>query len=304
MKLLTAPTEDFIKLETTELAADASAGSNVTLTLQNNDGMANNTFIVVGREGSEKAEICKINQAVTPGQNVRVATLLFNHKAGEPITVYRFDQRKFYGSITVDGSYTELTSDGSPKTIGVDDPMGTQLEYTGSTYLFFKATYYNSATAEETNISDAVAVEGDETKRYCTIYGIRKMAGFTNNPFISDGRVEDKRAQAENEINSAIYARYTLPLAEVPPLLTYVAECLAAGYLHYEEYGQEGDAVKKLGEARGILKSIRDGSQRLIGSDDTELAVVQSAAKLSGVPNGSEEGTGSNERRFSMDQKF
>src|SRR5690606_2298954 len=100
MKQLLAPTEDFIKLERTELASDVSAGSNVTLALQNNDGMADNTYIVIGVEGSEKAELQQINAAVSPGANVQVATLKFAHKAGEPVVVYRYNKRKFYGSLT------------------------------------------------------------------------------------------------------------------------------------------------------------------------------------------------------------
>lgn len=302
MKTLIAPTEDFIKLERTKLDADATAGSNVSLTLENNNGMANNTFIVVGLEGSEKAEICKINAAVTAGVTVQVLTLLYSHKKGEPITVYRFDKRKFYGCATEGGSYTELTSEGSPKTIEVDDPQGTRLEYTDTVYNYFKSTYYNSSTTDETDIADANAVLGNQTSRYCTIYGIRKMAGFTQNPFIKDDRLEDKRKQAENEIKSAIVQRYVLPLEEVPPLITYIAECLAAGYLHYEEYGQEGDAVKKLGEARAILKSIQNGVQRLLKSDDTELTLVRSANALSGYPDGSE---GYGEKvKFKISQKF
>src|SRR4051794_29187124 len=114
MRSLLAPTEPFIKVETSKLAADATAGSNVTLTLENNDGFANTDFIVVGHEGNELAELEQINQAISGSTNVRVATLKFNHVAGEPVTKYRFNKRKFYGATSADGSYTELTSEGSP----------------------------------------------------------------------------------------------------------------------------------------------------------------------------------------------
>lgn len=298
MRTLLAPTEDFVRGERTTLTADVAAGANVTLTIENNDGYAEDTFIVVGREGSERAELAQINQAVTPGTTVRVATLARAHKIGEPVTLYRFNQRKFYGALTADGEYTELTGDGSPLPIGVDDPQGTLLEYSGATYLYFKATYYNSETATETDLDDSAAVSANDSSRYCTIYGIRKMAGFTNNPYISDGRIEDKRRQAENEINSSIMTRYSMPLAEVPPLLTYVCELLAAGYLHYEEYGQEGDGGRKLGEARAILKALGSGAQKLIGVDNTELAIVTNNAQLTGYPDST------SGRKFRMGQKF
>lgn len=302
MKTLLAPTEDFIKLERTTLDADASAGSNVSLTLVNNNGMASDTFIVIGLEGSEKAELEKINDTVVAGTTVRVATLLRDHKKGEPVTVYRFDKRKFYGATSETGSYTELTSDGSPAAIQVDDPQGTRLEYSLSTYTYFKATYYNSVSTLETDIADSDAVLADESKRYTSLYAIRKMAGFTENPFITDGRIEAKRKQAENEINSAIFSRYVLPLAEIPALIGYICECLAAGYMHYEEYGPEGDAVKKLGEGRGLLKSIVDGKQKLLYADYSELPLVRSASGLYGKPDGSE--TGDEKRKFTIKQKF
>src|SRR5829696_2913638 len=105
MRQFYAPNEPFIKTEIGILAADATAGSNVTLTLINNDGLAQNDYIVIGHEGSELAELELINAAVTAGTSVRVATLMFNHKAGEPIVRYAFNQRKFYGSLTEAGSY-------------------------------------------------------------------------------------------------------------------------------------------------------------------------------------------------------
>src|SRR5215210_4207739 len=294
-----APTEDWIKTEVGTLNADASAGTNVTLTLINNDGLALNDYIVIGHEGSELAELELINQAVTAGATVRVATLKFNHKAGEPIVKYEYNQRKFYGATSETGSYTELTSDGSPVDIQVDDPQGTLFEYTGSTYTYFKATYYNSTAAEETDIDDAVAVAGDQSGRYATLWAIRKHAGLAGNPLYSDYRLEAKRKQAENEIKSAIMARYVLPLAEVPELLSRICELLAAGYVDYEELGKDGKGVKWLGEARALLKAIQKGTQRLIGSDDAELATNTKVNRLDGYPDNT-----TDDPTFAIDDRF
>jgi phage gp36-like protein len=299
MRQFLAPTEEWIKTEIGTLAADATAGSNVSLTLINNDGLAQNDYIVIGHEGSELAEMELINQAVTAGTTVRVATLKFNRKAGEPIVKYGYNQRKFYGSLTEGGSYMEMTADGSPVNIQVDDPQGTLFEYTGSTYTYFKATYYNSTAAEETDIDDAVAVAGDQSGRYATLWAIRKHAGLAGNPFYSDFRLEEKRKQAENEIKSAIMARYVLPLAEVPELITRICELLAAGYIDYEEFGKDGEGVKWLGEARAILKAIQKGTQRLIGSDDTELTTNTKVNRLDGYPDDS-----ADDPVFAMDDKF
>jgi phage gp36-like protein len=300
MKRLEAVTEDFIKAERTRLAADASAGSNVTLTLESNDGFAHLAYVVIGNEGSELAELEQVNQAVTGATQVRVGTLKFNHQKGEPVTVYRYNKRKFYGATSAGGSYTELTSEGSPKDIQVDDPQGTVLEYTGSTYTYFKATYYNSQTAEETDEDDAQATLADESTRYASLWAIRKHAGLAGNALYSDFRMETKRKQAENEINSALAAKYTLPLAEVPALVAQICELLAAGYIDYEEFGADGEGVKWLGEARALLKAVQKGTQLLIGEDGTELTRNAKVGVLDGYPNDED----TDAANFAMDDKY
>lgn len=300
MRTLQAPTEDFIKIERSELGADATAGSNVTLTLTDNNGFANAAFIAIGHEGNELCELEQINQVVSGNTDVRVATLKFNHFKGEPVTVYRYNKRKFYGAISATGSFTELTADGSPALIQVDDPVGTTLEYTGSTYTYFKATYYNSTTSEETDDDDAEAVLADESLRYAALYAIRKHAGLAGNPRYSDAQLEVKRKQAENEMNSALAAKYILPLTEVPPLLGQICELLAAGYIDYEEFGKDGEGVNWLGEARALIKAIQKGTQILIGADGTELARNAKVGVLNGYPD--DENTDC--AQFTMSKKF
>lgn len=303
MITLYAPTEESIKAERLVLDADAAAGSNVSLTLVNNNGIVNNAFVVIGYEGSELCELQQVNQAPSGTTDARVATLKYAHKRGEPVTIYRFDKRKFYGATSAGGSYTELTSYGSPVAIQVDDPQGTLLEYTDSTYTYFKATYYNSTTAEETSQADSDAVLGDQSARYCSLYAIRKQAGFTNNPFMTDGMLETYRKRAENEVNSAIFNRYTLPLAEVPAIIENACTLLAAGYLDYQEFGSEGEGVKWLGEARGILKALSKGTQRLIGADGTELATKSQASTVQSFPDQVDNENGP-KQWFTMDQTF
>ena len=307
MKTLIAPTEDFIKVERTILAADSAAGSAIDLTVKDNNGFAENDYMVVGREGSETTEIAKVNAAVVAGATLQADTLGFAHKANVPITKYLYNQRKFYGCATADGTFVELTAYGSPANIQVDDPQGTLLEYTGvEGYLYFKATYYNATSTDETDIADSPAVLADESVRYTTIYNIRVQMGIVGNPFINDGRVETKRKQAENEVNSAIFSRYVLPLSEIPPLIEHITTMLAAGYMDFEEYGPEGEGVKWLGEARGILKSIKKGTQRLIGEDGTELSVKETNSNtVTGYPktDGSDDDD-DNGPMFQQDDKY
>lgn len=304
MRILLAPTEDFIKVERGVLGADVAAGSTVSANVGNNNGLSNNDYVVIGYEGNELAEMCQINASVTAGATVQLATVKFAHKKGEPWVKYRFNQRKFYGALTETGTYTELTADGSPVSIQVDDPQGTILEYTGvEGYEYFKSTYYNSTSALETSEDDADAVNADESLRYTTIYAIRKHAGLAGNGLYSDQRIEVKRKQAENEINSALASRYLLPLTEVPAILGQICELLAAGYIDFEEFGKDGEGVKWLGEARALLKALQKGSQLLIGVDGTELTRLTNTDKLEGYPMEAQSET-SEARIFTIDQQF
>lgn len=309
IKILIAPTEDFIKSSRTQVSADVSAGSSVSISVANANGFAVNDFIVVGPEGSEQAELCKIT-AVSATQ-IQVLTLVLAHKADEPIVKYRYNQRKFYGSLTAGGSYSQLSSSGSPADIRVTDPQGTLLEYTGSDgYIYFKATYYNTVDSYETDPADAVEMLADDSVRYCSIYAIKRQAGLLNNPYINDAVVETYRKRAENEIDGYLNQRYQLPLTnssgteEIPFLVENCATLLAAGYMDYQEFGKDGEGVKWLGEARSLLKKLQTtGGMQLIGSDHAEMTTKTLSSGVTGYPDSVDNANGPT-RFFTRDQKF
>jgi hypothetical protein len=184
------------------------------------------------------------------------------------------------------------------------------LEYVGGEgYLFFKATYFNSTTSEESNITDANAVLADESTRYCSIYAIKKQAGLTNNPYITDGFIENLRKRAENEVNSYLYERYILPLInstsvpEIPFMVENVTTLLAAGYADYQEFGKDGEGVKWLAEARAVLKKLQTGAQRLIASDMTEFQQKDLTQGVNSFPSSVDNDNGPTQQ-FTMDQNF
>ena len=156
---------------------------------------------------------------------------------------------------------------------------------------------------EETDTADAEAAEGDESNRYTSIYNIRKAAGMVDNTYITDGYIETKRKQAENEINSAIFSRYLLPLDEVPALIENICTKLASGYINYEELREDGEGKKWLGEARALLKAIKEGKQLLLGSDYTELATQTRTDTLRGYPDSTTDDT-DDDRKFTVSEKF
>jgi hypothetical protein len=308
MKVLVAPTEDFIKRERTRLSLNATPGNNAVISVENSAGMLVNDYVVVGAEGSEQAEVCQIT-AVT-NQSITVSVLKLVHYTYEPVVKYRYNKRKFYGCATISGTFLELTSYGSPAAIEVNDPQGTLLEYTGlEGYLYFKSTYYNSQTTEETGLVESTAVLADESVRYCSIYAIKKQAGLTNNPFITDGVIETYRKRAENEVNSYIYDHYILPLtnssavAEIPFVVENCTTLLAAGYMDYQEFGKDGEGINWLGEARALLKAIQKGTQQLIGSDNVELQRKTSTQGIQSYP-GQVDNVNGPDRKFTMRQRF
>ena len=311
MKSLISPTEDFIRLARTSLTSDVAQGASVALAVVGNQGFAQNNYVCIGVEGSDNCEIAQLNTVVTEGTALQVATLVFSHKQDEPVVVFRYNQRKLYGSLTLNGSFSELVASGSPKNIAVSDPQGTLFEYSGNEgYIYFKSTYFNSSTNEETDVAEAVAILADETVRYCSLYSIARQAGMQDNPFISNGILEQYRAQAENEVNSYMYNRYVLPLTnqttnlpEIPAIVERCTILLAAGYMDYREYGKDGEGVKWLGEARGILKAIQNGVQRLLGSDMIEFQQKELTQGIQSFP-GSVDNVNGPTQKFTMDQQF
>lgn len=308
MKALFANTESFIKRDRTRISTDVAAGSTVVITVANANLYAINDYIVVGYEGSEQAELCLIT--AVSGDTLTVATLVRAHLADEPIVKYRYNKRKFYGCVTATGTFVELTANGSPVTIQVTDPQGAVLEYTGvEGYLYFKSTYYNSTTTEESAVADAEAVLANESLRYCSIYAIKHQAGLNNNPYIVDGNIETYRKRAENEVNSYVISRYQLPLtnsdgdSEVPWMIENITTLLAAGYMDWQEFGADGEGKKWLGEARSLLKKIQAGEQSLIGLDGVQMTEVATLSGVQSYPS-SVDNTDGPTQQFTMRQNF
>jgi phage gp36-like protein len=282
MKPFYATTEDFIESEKTTISEDVSASA-TPVSVDSNQGFSIDDWVIIGTKGNDKAEIKQITG--TPSSILEVEALTFDHKEGEPIVKIAFNQRRLYGSDKEDGDYSLIET----KTIEVDNPQGTYFSYSGTDYDWFKATYYNSETEAETDIDDAVAIQAGETQRYCSVYDVREEAGFLNNPYVSDGRINLLILQAESEVKGSIAGRYSLPLSEIPDIIKTATILLAAGRLLYREYGYdtEGlakDGLEKMKEARSILKGISKGEIVLLDSDDSKLT-QSSTDEAEGWPN-------------------
>lgn len=296
MKTLLAPTEQFVFREKTTLLESSGQGD-TTLKIVNPQGFEENDHIVVGHHGTDRAELRQISSIDKSERLVTVGEIRIRHHFGEPVQVMRYNQRAFYGAETEDGSYTELTGDGSPVQIHVDDPAGTYFEYSGSEYKWFKATYRNEHTEEETALTDSIPVKAETSTHYTTVNNIRSQAGLINSYEISDSYLDRIRLQAENEVDSVIIGRYKLPLAEVPKLIENITTALAVGSIAYEIFSEEHPLVKRLGEARAMLKAIADGKQALLDSEREELKRKRFGSMAS-HPSEDEK------RYFTIDQKW
>lgn len=137
--------------EMSTLRSPSAAGSSVSLTLDNNSGLSNNDYVLIEDVSTSRAEIAKINAAVTAGTTIQVDTLKFPHNVGVKVYKIGYNQIKFYHADTVAGAKTLL---GSATDIDVDDEFTEYVDAVNSTgYAFF--ALYNSATSTPSEYSSA-----------------------------------------------------------------------------------------------------------------------------------------------------
>lgn len=310
MKPFIAPTENFVKSEKTGITIDASAGSSVSVSVKSNNGIVKDDYCIIGREGEETTEIQKVSSIT--GKNIIIFTTLnFAHKKDEPITEIRYNQRKFYGCITKTGTFVYI----SISNIEVDNPKGTYFEYIGDEgYLYFKVTYYNEFTVEESDIDDAIAVRAGAIDHYCSIFDIREEAGFVDNPYVGDGRIHAYRLSAESEVKASLGKIYSLPLSATCELVKVITKLLGAGWLMWAEYGEEAsgtdkDGMAKVKEARSMLKAVRNRQLILLDENDNELGKLAiPEGQIQGWPDettkDAEDDEGGGDVEFRISKKF
>lgn len=294
---LVLPTESVIKSEKSEVGATQSSAS-TALELKNNQGFAANEFLVVGREGSETAELRQIDSVNADQKNITLKTATkFVHSQFEEVVKYLYNQRKIYRKLASESAYSLIAT----VDIEVDKPLGTYYQdTTGVSTAQYKATYYNSYSLLESSINDAKAVYGSGGDHYCLLDEIREEAGFGSNDNIEDERIYRLRARAEGEVNASLVKSYALPLhtqtywdnSSAEELIRQITTLLSAGWLLYQEYpderesGTSKDGLLKIKEARSMLKDIREDKLILLGSDNNKLTLL-SGIGITGYPDDS-----------------
>lgn len=278
MRILVAPTENFILGEKTFFGENASSSVS-TITVKNASNFKAGSFIVLGTIGNETTEIKQID---TIDEDLQSMTLVeatnFAHSKLEPIQEIRYNKRKFYRSDSEEGTFTHLSSEGSPVAIQVDIPEGTRFEdTTGTGDHYYKATYFNSHSGDESRTDDSIAAKASDVEHYTSIFKIRAEAGLLENYYITSDLIHSYRLEAEAEVEGMVANVYQLPFSYKPKILQHIVTLLAAGHLLSKEYGMEADIeISKSGErkierANMLLEKIMEGTLLLIGEDGSAV---------------------------------
>ena len=126
----------------THLTANITAAG-TTLTVLDNDGWADDYFMVIGYPGVARSEEIDVNGTVTRGTALTITnTTKFNHSIDDPITFIKERKVRIKSAATLTGSQTEVT--GSPFTIQWDKPF-TKCIVTGNTNTYYFAEYSDAA---------------------------------------------------------------------------------------------------------------------------------------------------------------
>jgi len=277
MQVLNSPTESSILVELSYITADIAANVG-SIIVENSQGLTANDYIIIERIGVETAEVIKI--ASVSGQTLTLSTnTSFAHKQGIQVQKVLFNQRKFYRSSTRTGTYSLLT-DGRVD-IEVDRPDGTFFEdSTGTSSLWYKATYYNVQTDVETTLADAVPTQGSDSNHYTSVFAVRKQAGFEDTFGIGDETISDYRQEAEDEFEGRIASRYSIPLTSKPKIGRQIVNLLAAGNLLIKEYGLEADieisksGARMLERASELIDRIVNGTLQLVDEDGNLIGMT------------------------------
>lgn len=313
MRQFYAPIEDIIKSAKSQFSADVPAGS-TNISLKNTTGMTANKYIVLGRIGDETSELKKISSITDEDTIVVDSATLFPHYLDGYVTQLDYNQRKLYSRASATASWAEVSAD-SPKDIVVDSPLGTLFEDSaGTSTTQYISTYYNEALVIETEQDDADIVYGtDSSVNLCTIQQIRVSAGWQDNYYVPDSRIDEARQQAQGEVWAMLRNKYTFPLTRNSKFLERIVIDMAVGFLFIDEYGLDvqnvaKDGYKKIEDARIKLTQLAQGVYTLYDETEDEDQELSSRGTVSFYPDATTDEDASpendDERIFSIGMKF
>lgn len=254
--------------ERTALTADYVSGT--SLPVESTQGFVPGDIIYVGQLSRERCEKAAVDAVTSATTLTLVSALQAPHSRLDAVTSVLGDTIKIYRASNVDGTppdagaFTMLAT----RTIDPDQTTTYYTDSSGSASYWYRFTYYNPSTSEETSLLDSEPVRGDDFGHYCSISEVRSEAGFDGAVNLSDVTIDQQRRAAEAEINSTLRGAYTTPFVKpLPQRIRYLTIKLAASFLKNKAYPGQGLGDSDVKDVRGQLKALQNGSDVL--DDDT-----------------------------------
>lgn len=287
--------------ERSTLAADVAEGAQ-SITVESTWGYAAQETIYLGqlaREGCERAVIASVDDETTMSL---AEPLKRAHRRSAPVTSVVGDRLRIYrapnvsGAVPADDAFTVLAT----RSIDPDQPSTYYRDNSGGSDYWYRITYYNETTLEETELAAAAPFRGAEYEHYVSLSDIRREAGFQGAHNLGDDLIDAQRIEAETEVNTALRGSYEVPFKKVPADVKVIVTNLAAGLLRLSAFrGSDAQGDKLVKDARARLAQLSAGDSTL-SPDDGGVSLGGEA--ISSWPNDSTASTpvseGGGERMF------
>lgn len=290
--------ESFKKInlrERTVLTEAVEAGAS-TIRVESTEGFEAGQSIYLGalaREGCERAVVSVVVDETTIDLSNELEA---SHGRFDAVTGVLGDRIRIYRAPNTndqppaDDAFSVLGS----RAVDPDQPNTFYTDSTGSADYWYKAVYWNEATGDETPLSLADPMRGDDYGRYAHLDEIRSEAGLNNAKNLPDYKIDQQRRAAESEINATLAVRYKVPFKPVPEIIHTLTVKLAAGLVAFDQFG-DAMSKRKIDDARSQLRAYADGDGIIT---DAEGDSISTGDTVRGYPDSSAP------RMFSVHQRF
>nr|WP_321999641.1 hypothetical protein [Rhodococcus qingshengii] len=192
--------------ERTSLVEGVPKGA-IEIKVASGQGYEAGSIIYVGELAREQCEKAVV-ESLTDDTNVTlVSPLKYPHVAFADVTGVLGDLVHFYRAANVDGKvpaddqFTVLAT----RDIDPDQPPTYMTDTSGGSEFWYRRTYFNATTKEETALDGSEPRRGQDWGNYCSLDEIRAEAGFTSSFNLNDSLIFQHRDRRR--------ARSTLHLA-------------------------------------------------------------------------------------------
>lgn len=250
-------------LSQTELTADEATGVSA-LPAVNSVNFVQNNLVLIGPRGGQSSEILT-TAAPADGNTVSLAApTTLPHNSGEPLTLLFGDRIKVWrapdlyntGQQPPDDTF-ELITDETGIAIDPSQTLTSYTDPTGNTTYWYKYTYYNTISSNETDLPSSIAVWAAQ-RHYVSIDEVRRAAGLQDSSKVTNDIIAGFRDAAEKEINGALLPVYQFPLPQpTNPIILEIAKNIAAGELKREMY--QNVSTSMADDGKKLASSARNG---------------------------------------------